>query len=371
MRIADAAQHSKAARVRHDAAVVDQEAVPRGDRARASAARLGPWWAADLREITDDPARLDAGGRWVVLQTFEGAFTGARFGTWSREPPPAGAVGRWSGPDPTAWRSSMDAAGYTEAVGAIRSAIGRGDVYQVNLCRILTADLPDPAAGDVAALHELLARGNPAPYQGWVRIPGAHVATASPELFLSRRGSRVRTGPIKGTGRHAADLREKDRAENVMIVDLMRNDLAHVCRPGTIVVPALLTVEPHPGLVHLVSYVEGDVRPGTTWPQILAALTPPGSVSGAPKISAVSIIERLEPVPRGPYCGVVGWVDADTGEADLAVGIRTFWVPTPGRVSFGTGAGITWQSDPAAEWAETDLKAARLLDVAAGRWPPP
>jgi para-aminobenzoate synthetase component 1 len=162
----------------------------------------------------------------------------------------------------------------------------------------------------------------------------------------------------------------KDHAENVMIVDLMRNDISGVCEPGTVSVDELCAVEAHPGLVHLVSTVSGRLRSGIGWTDVFAAAYPPGSVSGAPKSSALRAIRDLEPMPRGPYCGAIGWVDADHGEADLAVGIRTFWAEHDddgGRwLRFGTGAGITWQSDPAGEWAETELKAARLIGLAAG-----
>jgi para-aminobenzoate synthetase component 1 len=150
-----------------------------------------------------------------------------------------------------------------------------------------------------------------------------------------------------------------------MIVDLVRNDLGVVARTGTVEVPALCTVEEHPGLVHLVSTVRARLRPGAGWRELLSAAFPPGSVTGAPKSSALRLIRELEPAPRGPYCGAVGWVDADAGTAALAVGIRTFWVAR-GTLRFGTGAGITWGSDPQREWDETELKAARLLGVAAG-----
>jgi para-aminobenzoate synthetase component 1 len=161
----------------------------------------------------------------------------------------------------------------------------------------------------------------------------------------------------------------KDVAENVMIVDLVRNDLARVCEPGSVSVGALCATEQHPGLSHLVSTVRGVLRPGIGWAALLDAVFPPGSITGAPKSSATRLIAELEPVARGPYCGAIGWVDAERGVGSLAVGIRTFWLTEPGTdaatLGFGTGAGITWGSDPAAEWAETELKAARLLEVAA------
>jgi para-aminobenzoate synthetase component 1 len=192
-----------------------------------------------------------------------------------------------------------------------------------------------------------------------------HVATASPELFLRRDGDSVMSGPIKGTGLTPADLGGKDRAENVMITDLVRNDLGAVAVTGSVEVPDLCAVEEHPGLVHLVSRVTARLRPEIGWAQLLASTFPPGSVSGAPKSSALSIIGEVEPVARGPYCGAVGWVDADRGRAELAVGIRTFWL-AGAVLHFGTGAGITWGSDPALEWEETELKARRLVGLAGG-----
>ncbi|MGH3313946.1 MAG: chorismate-binding protein, partial [Streptomyces sp.] len=279
------------------------------------------------------------------------------------------------GPGPGGWTSSLDREGYLEGVRRIRAHIAAGEVYQANLCRVLSAPLPDPdpAASDIDELSALLARGNPAPYAGTVRLPayGVEVATASPELYLRRDGRTVTSGPIKGTGRTAADLLEKDHAENVMIVDLVRNDLGRVCATGSVTVPALCRIEAHPGLVHLVSTVRGELDAGTGWAELLRHTFPPGSVTGAPKLSALRIISELETVPRGPYCGGIGWVDADRGTGELAVGIRTFWIErdadhAPGGpvLRFGTGAGITWGSDAAAEWAETELKASRLLGVA-------
>jgi para-aminobenzoate synthetase component 1 len=260
---------------------------------------------------------------------------------------------------------------YEAAVEAIRGHIARGEVYQANLCRVLRAPL-DPES-DVVALGILLARGNPAPHGGALRLPehGVHVASASPELYLRRRGDLLESGPIKGTAVTAADLRPKDVAENVMIVDLVRNDLGRICRPGTVTVPDLLAVEAHPGLVHLVSTVAGRLAAGVGWADILEATFPPGSVTGAPKLAALEVIGALESTRRGPYCGALGWVDADAGTAELAVAIRTFWREDGpaglAQLCFGTGAGITWASDPAGEWRETELKAERLLGVAAGR----
>jgi para-aminobenzoate synthetase component 1 len=356
----------------------------------APLARFGGLVASDLRDVTDDLAALDGSGFWAVAADFEGRTVCARFGDVRRAPDDAAArARRWRGPDPAAWTSSMDRAGYMAGVRAVRERIATGEVYQVNLCRVLGAPLPDggpdrpdpadpgrpPASGaaaDIDALAGVLALGNPAPYAGTIRLPahGVEIATASPELFLRRDGAVVESGPIKGTAATEAAMLPKDHAENVMIVDLVRNDLGRVCATGTVTVPALCAIEPHPGLVHLVSTVRGELRPGAGWPALFAAAFPPGSVTGAPKSSALRVIAELETAPRGPYCGAVGWVDADRGTAELAVGIRTFWIdrsaPGAPELRFGTGAGITWGSDPAGEWAETELKAARLLAVASG-----
>lgn len=333
-------------------------------------ARFGNIVATGLLDVTGDPAALDSSGFWAVSADFEGRLVCARFADVRREPVPAPVPGEWRGPAVGDWTSSLDRAAYTAGVRRIREHIAAGDVYQANLCRVLSAPV-EPGA-DVDALTALLARGNPAPYAGTIRLPDhdVEIATASPELFLRVSGTVVESGPIKGTGRTEADLLEKDRAENVMIVDLVRNDLGRVCATGSVTVPDLCVVEKHPGLVHLVSTVRGELREGAGWSELLAAAFPPGSVTGAPKSSALRIIEALETAPRGPYCGGIGWVDADRGTGELAVGIRTFWIDrAEGVLRFGSGAGITWGSDPDREWEETELKASRLLAVASGVYP--
>ena len=306
----------------------------------------------------------------MVTISFEGEATLARFATWEQRPPGAEEVGSWHGPAPEHWTSSLDEEAYVGAVEAVRDHISRGEVYQANICRILRTPM-DPRS-DLVALHDRLVAGNPAPHAGALRLPeqGVHIASASPELYLRRDGEHLTSRPIKGTGLRAADLLAKDEAENIMIVDLVRNDLGRVSRTGSVTVPGLLEVESHPGLVHLVSTVAGDLRPRTTWPQILEATFPPGSVTGAPKLAALDIIRAQEAGPRGPYCGAFGWVDADRRTADIAVAIRTFWREEHASgpvLAFGTGAGITWDSDPQAEWRETMLKSARLLAVAGNR----
>jgi para-aminobenzoate synthetase component 1 len=257
----------------------------------------------------------------------------------------------------------LDEAAYCAAVELTRSAIALGDVYQANICRVMSS--PSDESGSLLGLFDRLVSGNPSPYASLVHAPeaGIEIASASPELFLRRERDLVVSGPIKGTGRTAADLLDKDSAENIMIVDLVRNDLSRVCRTGSVEVPRLLQLQQHPGLVHLVSEVSGTLASDREWPEILDATFPPGSVTGAPKSSALSIIRRIEPVSRRFYCGALGWI-ADAGtRAELAVTIRTFW-REGGRLNFGTGAGITWSSDPAAEWRETELKARRLIELA-------
>ncbi len=342
-----------------------------------SEARFGSLVARGVRAVSHDAGDLTS-GFWVVVVTFEGHLTAVRMDEVRRgadavaSPGPAGVAARWpalSG----AWRTSLGRSAYLEGVAEVRRRIAAGTVYQVNLCRVMEHDLPEDAA--IAALGARLAAGNPAPYAATIDLPaaGLELACASPEAYLLRLGDRVTSRPIKGTAPTAAELLAKDYAENVMIVDLVRHDLGHVSLPGTVEVDHLCRVEEHPGLVHLVSDVSGALRPGTTWRDLFAASFPPGSVSGAPKHTALQAIADLEPVPRGPYCGAVGWVDADRDEAQLAVGIRTFWVARDdaGRrvLRFGTGAGITWGSDAEGEWRETELKAARLVALATGGGP--
>ena len=321
---------------------------------------VGGRLANELVDVTTDLAALESSGFWAVVITFEGAPVCGRFACV--RPAPAGRDGTgWEGPCPAAWRTSIDATRFATSVDAIRAAIADGDVYQVNLTRRLSAPVDGDA--DVAALGAHLAATHPAPHAAVVRLPGTSVASASPERFLRRDGALVESRPIKGTAADARRFLAKDRAENVMIVDLVRNDLGRVCDYASVEVPALCRPEEHPGLVHLVSTVRGRLRRGVGWPELIDATFPPGSVTGAPKLAALEMIHRLEPVERGPYCGAVGWVDADAGCGDLAVAIRTFWLDG-GMVHFGTGGAVTWDSTPDGEWAETELKASRLIGLA-------
>jgi para-aminobenzoate synthetase component 1 len=332
-------------------------------------------------EVSEDVRCLDEGGFWTVVVTFEGGVTCVRFGDVILE---GGAAVQTVGEQPREardwvplvgdWNTSLDETAYRSGVTQIRDRIAAGEVYQASLCRVMSHPLADTA--DLSVLETLVAHGNPAPFAGRVFVPeaGLDVLSASPEAFLIRNEGRIESRPIKGTATTLSTMLVKDYAENVMIADLVRNDLQVVCRPGTVSVDALCAPEEHPGLTHLVTTVSGELRPGVGWSDILSATFPPGSVSGAPKSSALRVIADLETAPRGPYCGAIGWVDADTGEAEIAVGIRTFWAErdaTGARwLRFGTGGGITWGSDPAQEWAETELKAARLIGLASGRLGP-
>jgi para-aminobenzoate synthetase component 1 len=316
---------------------------------------MGGRLATDLVEVSDDPKCLDDGGFWAVSTTFENQFTAAKFATVQAAPFPATS---WI-PLKGTWESSLNMNQYIGYVESIRSSIELGWVYQVNACRRLSH------ADDGQSLRGLfteILKNNPAPWASYLEMPGVMIASASPELFLSRDRNTVKTSPIKGTQPlNAEDFGAKDKAENVMIVDLMRNDLSRICKSGTVEVPRLLSSEEHPGLQHLVSDVKGELLDDISWSEIFEALSPPGSVSGAPKSSAVQVIAENE-IDRGPYCGVLGWVEGE--KAELSVAIRTFWKDS--HINFGTGAGITWSSDSAAEWEETQLKARRLISIAGG-----
>ena len=341
---------------------VPVEPIPAADLAYA-----GGLWATELVEVSINPFALEDGGKWIVVYPYVGTPTFLRFAKWSKYPP-LDLIGAWQGPTIDSWHSSMDVAQYCAAVEATRTAIAQGSVYQANICRVMRAPMQTQAR-DIARLHMLLASGNPAPFSAMVRVAslGLEIACASPELFLGREGTTLTSGPIKGTGKTRSDLTEKDRAENVMIVDLVRNDLARVSKVGTVEVEGLLREEEHPGLVHLVSHVKGELVAGTTWSEIFNATFPPGSVTGAPKIAALTLIDELESASRDVYCGAIGWVDSDSQQAKLAVSIRSFWMDAD-ELCFGTGAGITWESDAMREWRETELKASHLIEIAAQEW---
>jgi para-aminobenzoate synthetase component 1 len=252
------------------------------------------------------------------------------------------------------WERSWADSDYAEAVESVREAIGRGDVYQVNLVQHLSA----PFEGDPSSLAALLAPFRPRLLSG----EGWTIASASPELFLARRGRRVWTCPIKGTrplGEHVEGA--KDAAEHVMIVDLERNDLSRVCEPGSVHWPELMAERELAGVMHLVSTVEGRLREGVGLAELLAATFPGGSVTGAPKLAALDLIAALEPVGRGASMGALGTVRGN-GDVELALTIRTFALAA-GRIHLWVGGGIVWDSDPEEEIEESWTKARPLLDA--------
>jgi para-aminobenzoate synthetase component 1 len=288
------------------------------------------------------------------------------------------------------FRSSLDRTAYEAGVEAVRAAIARGDIYQANLSRRLAI----PYRGDPWPLYRALRTGDPSLFAAYLDLgPGGPavggadrgralapraIVSASPEPFLSvDRTGRVEADPIKGTrprGRTPEDDRAlaaellasaKDRAENVMIVDVLRNDLGRVCRPGSVRVPRLCRLERTVAVQHLVSTVAGRLAPGRDAFDLLAASFPGGSITGAPKIRAMEILEELEPVRRGPYTGAALWIGPD-GAMGSSVLIRTL-VADGTRLSLHVGGGITWRSDPAAEWEETVAKARGPLRAIGGR----
>jgi len=272
---------------------------------------------------------------------------------------------------PAQFVSRTGHAAWLAGVEAVRAAIGRGDIYQANLTRRLEAAF----AGDPWPVFRRLRTGDPALFAGFLDL-GASPATgaprallsASPEPFLAiTAGGRVSTDPIKGTrprGRTREQDRElarellasrKDQAENVMIVDVVRNDLGRVCIPGSVRVPRLLRLERTAAVQHLVTTITGRLRPDLGPFDLLAAAFPGGSITGAPKIRAMEVIEGLEPVRRGPYCGALLWIGPD-GTMGSSILIRTL-VADGERLTLHVGGGITWRSDPEAEWDETVAKA--------------
>jgi para-aminobenzoate synthetase component 1 len=265
-------------------------------------------------------------------------------------------------------RSSFSREAYLEAVERVREYIFAGDIFQANLSQRLEAPLDEPAW----ELYKRLRAINPAPFAAYIETPGATIMSASPERFLRVSTDRtVETRPIKGTSprgigpEHDAALgqalieSEKDRAENLMIVDLLRNDLSRVCVPGTVRVPELFLLENYPTVHHLVSTVVGLLPPKADAIDLLQASFPGGSITGAPKVRAMEIIAELEPSRRGVYCGSIGYLSA-TGALDTSIVIRTY-LALERRVYFSVGGGIVADSDPTAEYEETLTKARALI----------
>jgi para-aminobenzoate synthetase component 1 len=320
------------------------------------------------------------------LERLERRFAAARERALDDRPAaPAMAVGDAAESDVPAagleLRSGLDRAAYEAGVAAIRRWIAEGEIYQANLTRRLET----PFRSDPWPLYRQLRTGDPALFAAYLDLgpspmtgaPRA-IVSASPEPFLSvAPDGRVATNPIKGTrprGRDRADDRRlarelltsaKDRAENVMIVDVLRNDLGRVCRPGSVRVPRLCRLERTAAVQHLVSTVTGELSPGRDAFDLLAASFPGGSITGAPKIRAMELLEELEPVRRGPYTGIAGWLGPG-GAMETSILIRTF-VADGERLSLHVGGGITWRSDPGAEWDETVAKARGPLSAIGAR----
>ena len=252
-----------------------------------------------------------------------------------------------------------DAAHHIARVERVRDYLAAGDVYQVNLARRLIARIAAP--GDALALYAALAAVAPAPYGAVIEADGTTLISGSPERFLASVGDRIETRPIKGTrargpGADAALAASvKDAAEHLMIVDLERNDLGRIAQTGSVRVDALGYIVELPALVHKVSRVSARPRPGVGYAELLRATFPGGSITGAPKVLAMQLIDELEPVRRGPYCGALGYFGA-RGAFDLAIAIR-IGVVSRDELRVHVGGGIVADSDPAAELAETELKA--------------
>ncbi len=266
-------------------------------------------------------------------------------------------------------RSNLSHAQYLAAIARIKHYLREGDCYQVNLAQRFSA----PAEGDPWQAYQALRRINPAPFGAYLDTPGCRVLCSSPERFLRVRGRDVETKPIKGTAPRGRDPIEdlmladalsnspKDRAENVMIVDLLRNDLGKVCAIGSVHVPRLFDLERFARVHHLVSTVCGRLAEGRTALDLLRACFPGGSITGAPKLRAMEIIEELEPNRRGVYCGAIGYVGFD-GAMDTNIAIRTL-VHSEGVIRLWAGGGIVADSDAESEYRESYHKAGALLEL--------
>ncbi len=272
-------------------------------------------------------------------------------------------------------RSTFTGRGYLSAVQRVREYILAGDIFQANMSQRFEAPLEEAPL----VFYQRLRRENPAAFGAYLACDDVTVLSVSPERFLLLDGDQVETRPIKGTrprglgpmhdqalGRELTES-EKDRAENVMIVDLLRNDLSRVCRPGSVRVPELFTLEQHPTVLHLVSTVVGEILPGVTASGLLRATFPGGSITGAPKVRAMEIIAELEPTERGLYCGSIGYI-SHTGAMDTNIAIRTCVVRN-GRIYFSGGGGIVADSDPEHEYRETLHKVQGIVRTLARRAP--
>jgi para-aminobenzoate synthetase component 1 len=269
------------------------------------------------------------------------------------------------------WQSNFARPDYEKAIARVIEYILAGDIFQANIAQCFSASLPEDF--DAMAFYRRLRALNPATFAAFLDYGDIQIASSSPERLIRLQGRAIEARPIKGTRRRDADpardaaliaelsSSRKDRAENVMIVDLLRNDLSRVSAPGSVRVPVLCGLESYATVHHLTSVVTGELRQGKTQGDLIAAIFPGGSITGAPKIRAMQIIAEIERMPRGIYCGAIGYFGFN-GEADLNIAIRTAqFANGVGYVS--GGGGITARSDPAAEYEETIIKIARILEA--------
>ncbi len=342
-----------------DRAWIISTGIPAGGTARTARAAERLAW---VRQLLSGPSGGPAGRRGPVEARPATAHTAPSFPVTGTDH----ALG-------IGLRSSFTHRGYLDAVARVREYILAGDIFQANLSQRLEAPLEE----DPWHLYRRLREVNPAPFAAYLEWEGAAIASASPERFLLLDAEgRVETRPIKGTTPrglsplHDAALSralhdsEKDRAENLMIVDLLRNDLSRSCQPGSVRVPELFTLEHYRTVHHLVSTVVGALAPGRDAIDLLAAAFPGGSITGAPKVRAMEIIAELEPSRRGVYCGSIGYLST-TGAMDTSIVIRTL-LALGGRVTFSAGGGIVADSDPESEYQETLDKARALITALAG-----
>ncbi|MDQ5904280.1 MAG: para-aminobenzoate synthetase / 4-amino-4-deoxychorismate lyase [Pseudomonadota bacterium] len=269
------------------------------------------------------------------------------------------------------FQPGLDEPGHAQAVARIRDYIAAGDCYQVNF----TFPFSGTCLGDPIALYARLRAAQPVAHGGLVVFPEGCILSLSPELFIERENGLIRSRPMKGTASRsenaAADDRAlaalqtsaKDRAENVMIVDLIRNDLGRVAQPGSVCVESVCEIERYPSVYQMTSTVTAACN--APLPEVLAALFPCGSITGAPKVRAMQIIGELEQVPRGLYTGALGWI-GNRGGFCFNVAIRTLLVDAESRVRYGVGSGIVWDSQAASEYAECLLKASFVMRAAPG-----
>lgn len=269
------------------------------------------------------------------------------------------------------WHSNFSRSGYIAAVQRVIDLILAGDVFQANIAQRFSARLP--TSFDPVAFYCQLRSMNPAPFAALLRYGNLTIASSSPERFLKLDGRRVETRPIKGTIARSTDpvedqrraqllvTSDKDRAENIMIVDLLRNDLSRVCTPRSVDVPALCNLETYASVHHLVSVVTGELAADQDAITLLRACFPGGSVTGAPKVRSMEIIAEIERVAREVYCGAIGFI-AFSGHMDTNIAIRTVTIDD-GLAVFHVGGGITAMSNPAAEYEETLAKAQRMFDA--------